>query len=108
MVYIKVFFVGLLMLVGQMAFAQWLDISDVTSNRIVTEHNGPMLEISYELGMDDITVDNPAYVFIRYSQDGGNSWKSIDPLYLQGEGSGIVSSPGQKKVVVWGIRRIRT
>ncbi|NND09021.1 MAG: SUMF1/EgtB/PvdO family nonheme iron enzyme [Saprospiraceae bacterium] len=100
--YLTVLLAGSLVVLGQSAFSQWLDVSDVTINKILTEHNGPMLEISYELNAEDITDHHPAYVFIRYSRDGGTTWKLLDQLYLQGEGAGIVSSPGLKKVVVWG------
>jgi formylglycine-generating enzyme required for sulfatase activity len=44
----------------------------------------------------------PVYVFIRASMDGGATWYFVEPAFLQGDGYGVVSNAGVKKVTWWG------
>ena len=90
------------MLWAIIAFPQWLEISDITIKPIQTEHGGPLIEISYVLNDAKLTENQPAYIFIRYSQDKGISWRLIDPIYLKGNGFDIISSPGKKTLLLWG------
>lgn len=72
------------------------------SDRLLTELGGPAIELTYELSGEKISVEMPAYVFIHASMDSGNTWHLVDPAYLQGNGFGMVSSAGLKKVTWWG------
>jgi len=84
------------------AISQWLNISDISIKSIQTEHGGPLIEITYVLNDDELDENKPAFVFIHYSKDKGNTWQFIDPDFLQGEGYDIVASPGKKTVLFWG------
>jgi formylglycine-generating enzyme required for sulfatase activity len=87
---------------SSIAFSQWLDINDISIQSVMTEEGGPVIEISYTLNDENITQDNPAYVFIRFSRDNGKTWRLIDPAFLSEEGIGIIESGGKKKILFWG------
>ena len=93
---------GICMLSSSLAFSQWLDINTISIQTIMTEEGGPVFEISYNLNDQNITNESPAYVFIRFSKDKGETWELIDPAFLSKEGSGIVESGGKKKILFWG------
>ena len=59
------------------AFSQWLDISNVSIKKELTEMAGPEIVIEYDLESEVITEKTPAYVFIRFSQDGGGHWNLL-------------------------------
>ena len=82
--------------------AQWLDIINVTIKNELTELAGPEVVIEYDLIHDKISVNTPAYVFIRFSRDGGENWILLAEEFLRGKGKGIVTSAGHKKVYWWG------
>ena len=92
----------MIMLCAGVAFSQWVNISDITITEIQTEHGGSLIEISYVLNEDGLTEDKPAYIFVRYSKDKGKNWQIIDTGYLKGDGYNLVSSPGRKKLLLWG------
>ena len=91
-----------LILSSSSVFSQWVEISDVQINNIQTELGGPAIEITYELKELKVSLDLPIYVFLRSSLDQGISWALVDEAYLQGDGFGMVASPGIKKVTWWG------
>jgi len=93
---------GIFLLWATVAFPQWLDITDISIHSVMTEQGGPVFEITYTLNDQNITEENPAYVFMRFSQDNGNTWNIIDPAFLSEEGIGIVESSGEKKTLFWG------
>jgi len=93
---------ALLVLCSLLASAQWLEITDVSISSTTTEQGGPVYAISYVLQGDDLSVDHPAYVFIRYSVDKGNSWHLVDKDFITGEGIGIIERPGKKEMLLWG------
>jgi formylglycine-generating enzyme required for sulfatase activity len=95
-------FTGIFLLFTLHAFSQWLEINDVSIQSIMTEEGGPVIEISYTLNDQNITKENPAYVFIRISQDNGKTWNLIDPAFLSAEGTGLVENGGKKKILFWG------
>ena len=83
-------------------YAQWLDISNIETTKLLTELGGPAIEIRFEINSSDISDEMPAYIFARSSFDGGKSWKLIDESMTQGDGLGIVTTPGSKKNLWWG------
>lgn len=81
---------------------QWVKIGEVKSDLLLTELGGPAVEIAYELLEPGITADKPVYVFVRVSTDQGMTLRLAEPTFLQGDGFGIVTSPGKKKIMWWG------
>lgn len=84
------------------AGAQWIEISGLSVSREDTKLGGPRVVIEYELDEPDISKDLPAYIFIRYSKDSGNSWQHVDAKSLRGNGFDIVDKGGHKKCIWWG------
>ncbi|MFC2124590.1 formylglycine-generating enzyme family protein [Bacteroidota bacterium] len=103
MIFKKLLFTGILLLSTHLTFSQWLDISNITLSNIQTEHGGPVIEISYDLTESDLTDSVPAYVFVHYTLDEGNTWQLVDPVYMKGNGFGVVSSQGNKKIILWAV-----
>ena len=87
-------------------FSQWLDISNVSIKKEHTELAGPELVIEYDLEGMDISAKTPAYVFIRFSLDGGTHWNLLPMNYLRGTGFEIVTSDGHKKIFWWGVAEL--
>ena len=83
-------------------YAQWLDISNIETTKLLTELGGPAIEIRSEINSSVISDEMPGYIFARCSFDGGKSWKLIDESMTQGDGLGIVTTPGSKKNLWWG------
>ena len=94
---------AILLLFSNNVFSQWLDISNVSIKKEVTEMAGPEIVIEYDLESTDISEKTPAYVFIRFSQDGGTHWNLLPMDYLRGTGFDIIMSAGHKKIFWWGV-----
>ena len=73
----RVFFTYILICFYGISYAQWADITNVQVNIVKTELGGTAVEISYEL-------------------------KQVHPEVLQGEGFGMLTTAGEKKVTWWG------
>jgi formylglycine-generating enzyme required for sulfatase activity len=101
--YIKLIYTGIFLICSHLSLSQWLDISNITLSNIQTEHGGPVIQIAYDLNEPGLTDSIPAYVFVHYSLDEGNNWQLVDPVYMKGNGAGIVSGQGNKKIVLWGV-----
>jgi len=84
-------------------YARWLEIDAVKVRQEPTELGGPKIVIEYDLKDSGITPALPAYVFLRYSKDFGDTWQLIPTEYLQGHGFDIVERPGHKEVAWWGM-----
>ena len=84
-------------------YARWLDVHDVEIKQEPTELGGPKITIEYDLTDSSLSPACPAYVFLRYSKDFGDTWQLIAPDYLQGNGFDIVEKPGHKQVIWWGL-----
>jgi len=84
------------------AFGQWLNLEQVKLLPENSELGGTFASIEYDLKDSNVSVNNPAYVFVRCSNDGGQSWKLLSPEFIRGKGVGIVNSPGHKTLVWWG------
>jgi len=84
------------------ANANWIEISNQKTTQEPTELGGPRIVIEYDINDKEISKDCPAYVFIHYSTDSGATWEFLSMEHLQGNGYGLVESPGHKKIVWWG------
>jgi hypothetical protein len=83
------------------ACAQWADITNVTVACGPTELAGPRVAVEYDLNGDSVSPGHPVYVFVRYSTDGGQTWRRLDPAFLRGAVD-LVDKPGHKTCVWWG------
>ena len=81
---------------------EWLPIRDVKVRQEPTELGGPKIIIEYDLADPNISPAAPAYVFVRYSKDFGESWQLVPMGSLRGNGFDIVEKPGHKQVIWWG------
>lgn len=94
---------GLLTIGCHSSFARWLDIGDVEVRLEETELGGPKIAIEYNLADENISPALPAYVFLRYSKDFGETWQLVPTDYLKDNGFGLVEKPGPKQVIWWGL-----
>ncbi len=90
------------------AAGQGLDIVDIKVTREETEAAGPFLALEYELRGQGISAQSPAHVFIRYTGDGGATWRLLAHSRLRGNGHGLVDSPGRKRSLWWGVDQLGT
>lgn len=84
------------------AAAQWLPVNGLSVDREESEHGGGFLLIDYELAAPELSALSPAYVFVRYSLDGGAHWQLVPVRHLRGEAHGLVPSGGRKTITWWG------
>lgn len=96
------FCAGLLVLLATSAPAQWLPIKGVNFAPEPTETAGEFLIIEYELDAPDVSPQFPAYVFLRYSLDGGAHWQLAPAHLLRGDGHDLVTRPGRRTIFWWG------
>ena len=92
----------LFLFVSTAASAQWIELENLEIKEESTEAAGPRIVMEYNLNDKTITPDQPMYVFVRYSNDFGETWNLLSPNNLRGNGYGIVENPGQKKIIWWG------
>lgn len=85
-----------------LSHSQWVEMSNQKTTQQPTELGGPRIVIEYDINDREISKDCPVYVFIRYSKDSGTTWEFLSMEHLQGNGYGLVGSPGHKKVIWWG------
>lgn len=96
----------ILLLFTDNVFSQWLEISNVTIIKEQTEMAGPEIVIEYDLASTGISEKTPAYVFIRFSQNGGTHWNLLPTDYLRGTGFNVITSAGHKKIFWWGVAEL--
>lgn len=94
---------GLIAACCHSGYARWLEVQDVKVRQEPTELGGPKIIIEYDLKNSGLSPVSPAYVFLRYSKDFGDTWQLIPTDYLQGSGFDIVERPGHKKIAWWGL-----
>jgi len=100
-----------LLLSGILAFssgflrASWIEINEIETRQEITELGGPRILIEYRIDDPEISADEPAYVFIRYSRDSGATWALLPSENLTGNGHGMVKRPGKKTCYLWGINQ---
>lgn len=85
------------------ASAQWLPISGVKVSKQQTEHAGNAIALEYELKATGVSSNAPAYVFIRFSRDAGKCWQLLSAKFLRGDGCGLTTSAGKKRLLWWGM-----
>jgi formylglycine-generating enzyme required for sulfatase activity len=81
----------------------WLPVRDVEVAREETELGGSLLRLEYRLEAEGVTADEPAWVFMRMSGDGGATWTLLRPRDLRDHGHGIVERAGKKSSHLWGL-----
>jgi len=86
--------------------AQWLEVGEVKVAREETEAAGPRIALEYEIKEAGLSAAAPAWVFIRYTRDGGGTWHRLPSPQLRGNGHGLVDSPGKKRSVWWGVDQL--
>ena len=101
------FLVAVYLICCNFANAQWIEISNQKTTQEQTELGGPRIVIEYDIKDEEISEDLPLYVFVRYSKDSGTTWEFLYMEHLQGNGYGIVESPGHKKIIWWGTSETR-
>jgi len=84
------------------SYSEWLEINDLEVRQEPTELGGPRIVVEYDIKDPNISPALPAYVFLRYSADAGDTWRLIPMESLRGSGFGIVIKPGPKKAIWWG------
>ena len=96
------FCAGLLAALSATASAQWLPIKGVNFAPEPTENAGEFLIIEYDLDVPDLSPLSPAYVFLRYSRDGGAHWQLVPGHLLRGDGHDLVTRSGRRTIIWWG------
>ena len=84
-------------------FASWLKISNMKVELQELEKAGHRIVISFELSESSLSERTPAYVFVRYRRSAFDSWKLLTPSDTRGDGHGIVSFPGHRRILWWGV-----
>jgi formylglycine-generating enzyme required for sulfatase activity len=82
--------------------SNWIDITNVVFRKEWTEYGGPRVAIAYDLEEEEVTEETPVYIFIRYRPGKKGPWKLLTDGLLEGNGHGIVTSPGHKESYLWG------
>jgi len=100
---LALFLGSILIFSGGKLQASWIEIGEIETKQETTEYGGPRIVIEYRIEDPSISVDEPAYVFIRCSLDSGATWALLPPEDILGTGHGIVTRPGKKACYLWGI-----
>lgn len=95
-------FAGTVLICCRCSYSEWVDISNVKVRQEPTELAGPKTIIEYDINDPNVSPASPAYVFVRYSSDGGKTWQLIPAASLRGNGFDIVDRPEQRQIVWWG------
>ncbi len=93
---------SLLLVFCYCSYGKWLTLNNVKVRQDPTELGGPRISIEYDINEPNLLPSSPAYVFIRYSEDAGQTWHLIPKTALRGNGHDLVSKAGHKEVVWWG------
>ena len=93
---------GIILVLCHCSYCKWMDINNLKLRQEPTELGGPRIIIEYDINEPNISPTTPAYVFIRYSGDAGDTWQLITNAALRGNGHDIVKKAGHKEVVWWG------
>jgi formylglycine-generating enzyme required for sulfatase activity len=99
----KTLFIAFLLSLCPVSLAQWLDISNLEVALEPSKMGGPRILVEYDLKNQRISSDTPAYIFVRYSKDSGDTWQLLPMDRLRGNGFDLVEKPGHKQIIWWGI-----
>ncbi|MCP4456147.1 MAG: formylglycine-generating enzyme family protein [Planctomycetes bacterium] len=103
MCYRKLLFMAVLASCSEVSLGQWLDMSNLNVTLEPSKMGGPRIVVEYDLENPRISPDAPAYVFVRYSKDSGETWALLPASTLRGNGFDLVEKPGRKQVIWWGV-----
>jgi formylglycine-generating enzyme required for sulfatase activity len=84
------------------ATGQWVKLENLEIKEESAELAGPRIVMEYNLNDKTISPDHPVYVFVRTSNDFGETWNLLSPKNLRGNGYGIVEKAGPRKIFWWG------
>ena len=84
------------------AFANWLPVANLVVSNEPTDLGGTKVIVEYDLDDPGLSAGTPAYVFLRYRSIPDGDWNLLVGEGLEGNGAGIVSEPGHKRVTWWG------
>jgi formylglycine-generating enzyme required for sulfatase activity len=93
---------GALFLIHPSALAEWLPIRNLSFASETVDYGGESVIIDYTLDVPDLSASFPAYVFVRYSTDGGARWNLVPSGWIRGDGHGIVTKGGSRVIRWWG------
>jgi formylglycine-generating enzyme required for sulfatase activity len=91
----------LMALAPSSSFANWLPVTGVNAWSEPTELAGPRLIVEYTLDAA-LTPEQPAYVFVRYRLGPEDTWRLLPAAVVGGNGAGIVTEGGARKIIWWG------
>jgi len=94
--------IDIFLLLPNISYSQWIEISNLEIKKEMTEQAGPRIVVEYDINDTKISQDSPAYIFIRFSKDLDNIWELLPMEYLRGNGHNIIESSGHKKSIWWG------
>lgn len=94
--------VALSLLLAASAPGQWLPTKALNFAPEPSENGGEFLLIEYDLDAPDVSPQFPAYVFLRYSLDGGANWQLAPRHLLRGDGHDLVTRSGRQTITWWG------
>lgn len=103
MLYRILLFVAVLVSCCGLSYGQWLELSNVEVKLEPSKMGGPSMVVEYDMKDPRISPEAPAYIFIRYSKDLGETWQLLPMSSLRGNGFDLVEKPGHKQVIWWGI-----
>jgi formylglycine-generating enzyme required for sulfatase activity len=84
------------------AWSQDITVSNVNLRQLPTDMGGMQVLVNFELTGENITADSPAYVFVRYSKDGGDTWQLLSREFFSMGTNDLFISGGSKNIVWWG------
>lgn len=87
---------------GPPAAAQWLPVTKLLHEPASSENGGEYTLIEYDLDVPGLSALAPAYVFVRYSLDGGAHWSLVPAAQLRGDGHDLVTAGGRRRILWWG------
>lgn len=99
----RLYFMAVLLSCCHVSSGQWLDITELEVRLEPSKMGGPRIVVEYDLKDRRISPDAPAYVFIRYSKDLGETWELLPVSSLRGNGFDLIEKPGRKQVIWWGV-----
>jgi len=95
--------IAILVIACDLSGGQWLEISNLDVKQELSEMGGSCMVVEYDIEDQRISPDAPAYIFVRYSKDFGESWELLPMSSLRGNGFDLVEKPGHKQIIWWGI-----
>jgi formylglycine-generating enzyme required for sulfatase activity len=86
--------------------AQGIVVQNVAVRQLSTEVGGRQIIIDFELAGTGISAQSPAYVFVRYSVDGGSTWQLLSRDYFSMGANDLFVNSGKHQIVWWGVEEV--